>query len=250
MRIYTSAQNTEFTGRSSSILDDLSRKDFVHAYALIHFPKDRPMCGRFVLFHDAATLAEYLPVERVAFSPQQRYNIAPTQAVAAVLCLPEESGRTLNVLQWGLVPFWAKDVRMGSRMINTQAETAAQKPAYRTAFKRRRCLLPASGYYEWKKQPHGKTPHYISMADGRPFGMAGLWEEWNSPDSELLHTCSVLTTEASTEVAAIHRRMPVILGADAQLCWLEADPENRIQLQSLFKAYLRDDPSCIEPMLN
>lgn len=144
MRIYTSAQNTEFTGRSSSILDDLSRKDLVHAYTLIHFPKDRPMCGRFAFFHDAATL--YLPVERVASFPQPRYNIALTQAVAAVLCLPEESGRTLDVIQGGLILFCTKDVRMGSRMINARAETAAQKPEYRAAFKRRRCLLPASGY--------------------------------------------------------------------------------------------------------
>ena len=135
------------------------------------------MCGRFALFHDAASLTNYIPIERVAVSLQPRYNIAPTQAVAAVLCLPEEPGRTLDVLQWGLVPFWAKDARMGSRMINARAETAAEKPAYRVAFKRRRCLLPASGYYEWKKQPHGKTPHYFSMADGRPFSMAGLWEE-------------------------------------------------------------------------
>ena len=153
MRIYTSEQNTEFTGSSSSILDELSRKDFVDAYAIIHFPKYRPMCGRFALFHDAATLTEYLPVERIAFPPQPRYNIARTQAVAAILCLPQESGRTLDVLrwdvlQWSLVPFWANDVRMGSRMINARA-----------AFKRRRCVLPASRYYEWKKQPHGKTPH-------------------------------------------------------------------------------------------
>jgi len=225
------------------------------------------VCGRFALFHDAATLADYLPIERIAFSSQPRYNIASTQAVAAVLCLPEESGRTLDLLQWGLVPFWAKDLRMGSRMINARAETAAQKPAYRAAFKRRRCLLPASGYYEWKKQPHGKTPHYFSMADGRPFGIAGLWEKWNSPDDELLHTCSILTTEASPGVAAIHHRMPVILSADTQLCWLKTDPEDRTQIQSLLKPYPRDDlqahpvstqinaatwddPSCIDPMLN
>ena len=104
------------------------------------------MCGRFTLFHDAASLTNYIPIERVAVSFQPRYNIAPTQAVAAVMCFPEERRRTLDVLQWGLVPFWAKDARMGSRMINARAETAAQKPEYRAAFKRRRCLLPASGY--------------------------------------------------------------------------------------------------------
>lgn len=224
------------------------------------------MCGRFALFHDATSLTKHVPIERVAVSLQPRYNIAPTQAVAAVLSLPEEPGQTLDVLQWGLVPFWAKDARMGSRMINARSETAAEKPAYCAAFKRRRCLLPASGYYEWKKQPHGKTPHYFSMADGRPFSMAGLWEEWNSPDGELLHTCSILTTEASPGVAPIHHRMPVILDADAQLRWLTTDPEDRIQLQNQLKPYLRDDlrahpvstqmnaaawddPSCIEPVL-
>lgn len=225
------------------------------------------MCGRFALYHDSATLSQHLPVDAIETDLQPRYNIAPTQGVAAVLSLPERPGPALDVLQWGLVPFWAKDARIGNRMINARAETAAEKPAYRAAFKRRRCLVPASGYYEWKQQPHGKTPHYFSLLDGRPFAMAGLWEEWNSPDGELLHTCTLLTVEASRQVAPFHHRMPVILTPAAQQSWLEADPEDRAGLESLLQPYeggdLRiypvspqmnaaqwDDPSCIEPVMS
>ncbi len=225
------------------------------------------MCGRFALYHDRATLAEHLYVCDIAVEFQPRYNIAPTQAVAAVLNPPERSEPVLDALQWGLVPFWAKDDRIGSRMINARAETVAEKPAYRAAFKRRRCLLPASGYYEWKKQENGKTPHYISMADGRPIAMAGLWEEWNSPEGELLHTCTIITTEASKRVAPVHHRMPAILDDASQRRWLETDPDERAALQALLVPYdgddlqfypvstqvnaaQWDDSACIEPVLN
>lgn len=225
------------------------------------------MCGRFALYHDRAALTKHLYVRQVAVEFQPRYNIAPTQAVAAVLRPPERDEPVLDALQWGLVPFWAKDARIGSRMINARAETVAEKPAYRAAFKRRRCLLPASGYYEWKKQENGKTPHYVSMVDGRPFAMAGLWEEWNGPDGELLHTCTIITTEASQRIAPVHHRMPAILDDAAQRRWLEADPDDRSALQDLLAPYdgadlhfhpvstqvnaaQWDDPKCIEPALN
>jgi putative SOS response-associated peptidase YedK len=201
------------------------------------------MCGRFALYHDRSALVEHLAVEQVAVEFKPRYNIAPTQAVNAVLRHPEQPQPVLDALQWGLVPFWAKDAKIGSRMINARAETVAEKPAYRAAFKRRRCLVAASGYYEWKKQENGKTPFYFSMRDGRPFAMAGLWEEWHSPDGELLHTCTLITTQANEYVASFHHRMPVILNLPQQLSWLNADPEARSTLEALLVPYTADDLS-------
>ncbi len=225
------------------------------------------MCGRFALYHDRSSLVDHLAVDRVAVEFKPRYNIAPTQAVTAVLRHPEQPEPVLDALQWGLVPFWAKDAKIGSRLINARAETVGEKPAYRAAFKRRRCLVAASGYYEWKKQENGKTPFYFSMRDNRPFAMAGLWEEWHSPDGELLHTCTLITTQANTYVAAIHHRMPVILAPPQQLAWLNTDPEDRTRLESLLHPYTGDDlsahpvstqvnaatwddPSCIEQVIN
>lgn len=201
------------------------------------------MCGRFALYHDRHALVEHLAVEQVAVEFKPRYNIAPTQAVAAVLRHPEQPQPVLDALQWGLVPFWAKDAKIGSRMINARAETAAEKPAYRAAFKRRRCLVAASGYYEWAKRPNGKTPFYFFMRDKRPFAMAGLWEEWHSPDGELLHTCTLITTQANAYVGDFHHRMPAILNPPQQLAWLNTDPEDRAALENLLVPYAGDDLS-------
>jgi putative SOS response-associated peptidase YedK len=225
------------------------------------------MCGRFALYHDGAAITQHLAVQQIAVEFKPRYNIAPTQAVAAILQHPEQSEPVLDALQWGLVPFWAKDAKIGNRMINARAETVAEKPAYRAAFKRRRCLIAASGYYEWKKQGNGKTPYYFSMRGSRPFAMAGLWEEWHSPDGELLHTCTLVTTQANATVSAIHHRMPVILTLPQQRVWLDTDPENRTELENLLHSYEGDDlsahpvstqvnvatwdtPSCIEEVAN
>jgi putative SOS response-associated peptidase YedK len=223
------------------------------------------MCGRFALHHEGTTIKRHLDVEHIAIEFKPRYNIAPSQAISAVFQHPERGDPVLDALQWGLVPFWAKDPKIGSRMINARAETVAEKPAYRAAFKRRRCLLPVSGYYEWKKDPSGKMPHYLYMEDGRPFALAGLWEEWNSPEGELLHTCTIITTEACAAVAPVHHRMPAILTLQEQQAWLATASEEAAELQALLHPYAGDDlyyhavspqvnaasfdaPACIDPL--
>jgi putative SOS response-associated peptidase YedK len=174
------------------------------------------MCGRFAFFSPAAALQQAFGVGApVGFS--ERYNIAPTQQVHALLVPPEQSSAAATAvpewrsLRWGLVPFWAKDKAMGNRMINARAETIATKPAFRGAFKRQRCVVAASGFYEWHTTAGTKTPWYISRADESPLALAGIWDTWNDATGQPLHTCSIITAPANSFMSALHHRMPVIL---------------------------------------
>lgn len=151
---------------------------------------------------------------------EPRYNIAPTQPVGIVRMNPETQMREWALVLWGLIPAWAKDPSIGQKLINARAETVTEKPSFRAAFKRRRCLVPASGFYEWKKGATGKTPHFITMADEGPFAIAGLWETWHGPDGGELSTCTLLTTEANEPVSDLHDRMPVIIAPDEYDMWL------------------------------
>jgi putative SOS response-associated peptidase YedK len=180
------------------------------------------MCGRFAFYspHEAV-----MRLFGVAAAPgiEPRYNIAPTQYVATV----RETGgpREVAMLYWGLVPSWAKEKSIGARMINARAETLAEKPAFRNAFRRRRCLVLADGYYEWQRSGAGKQPYYIAFQDGEPFGMAGLWEKWrDAATGEALESCCIVTTSPAPAVAHVHDRMPVIVPPDAYAEWL--DPKN------------------------
>jgi putative SOS response-associated peptidase YedK len=180
------------------------------------------MCGRFAFYspHEAVTR-----LFGVADAPEiePRYNIAPTQFVAAV----RETGgpREVAMLYWGLVPSWAKEKSIGARMINARSETLAEKPSFRNAYKRRRCLVLADGYYEWQRSGAIKQPYFISFAAGEPFGMAGLWERWRDPGSgEPLESCCIVTTSPAPAVSHVHDRMPVIITPDAHAEWL--DPDN------------------------
>lgn len=166
------------------------------------------------------------------FAP--RYNIAPSQEVAAVRMGAQ--GRELVMLRWGLVPFWARDAGSGYRMINARAETVASKPAYRAAFRQRRCLIPASGFYEWKAVSGGKQPYFIGLQDQGLMAFAGLWECWQSEENRI-ESCSILVTDANECVRSVHDRMPVILDPQAFGPWL--DPANRdlASLQSLLQPY-------------
>lgn len=177
------------------------------------------MCGRFAFYSPSEATAALFGVDgNIAVEP--RYNIAPTQYVAAVR-EDEDLNRELVMLRWGLVPFWAKDPAIGNRMINARAETVAEKPSYRAAFRHRRCLVLADGFYEWRKEGAAKTPYFISLASGEPFGLAGLWENWMDKDSgESMQTTTLITTEANDFMAALHHRMPVILQADTANAWL------------------------------
>jgi putative SOS response-associated peptidase YedK len=170
---------------------------------------------------------------------QPRFNIAPTQAVAAVRRVPESSepARQLVLLRWGLVPSWAKDPKIGNSLINARAESVAAKPAFRTAFRRRRCLVVADGFYEWQRTGTKKQPYFIRLADDRPFAFAGLWEFWEGPDHSALESCTLITTSANELMAPIHDRMPVILSPDDYDRWLDPAIQKPDQLQPLLRPY-------------
>ena len=160
------------------------------------------------------------------------YNIAPSQPVPVIRIDPKENRRVVDLFQWGLVPSWAKDPSIGARMINARSETIVEKPSYKNAFKSRRCLVPADGYYEWKKSPQGKIPHFIGRPDGRTFGMAGIWEHWEK-ELGVLDTFSILTREAEGALREIHERMPVIIPQDLTAAWLDAREHDEKKLLAL-----------------
>ncbi len=182
------------------------------------------MCGRFAFYSPSeATAALFGADSSVEVEP--RYNIAPTQYIAVVRD-SEKEAREVAMLRWGLVPFWAKDPSIGNRMINARAETVAEKPSFRNAYRKRRCLVLADGFYEWRKEGDGKTPYFIALDDGSPFAFAGLWETWNSKDSdESLQTTAIITTAANEYMARIHQRMPVVMLPEHADRWLEGDME-------------------------
>ena len=187
------------------------------------------MCGRYNIIPDAEawttafSLSEDFGEEISTLGPN--YNVAPTQVVPIVRNNRETGDRELILVHWGLVPFWAKDRSIGNRMINARAETLAEKPAFRTAFRKRRCLIPASGFYEWRKSDSGKQPMHIRMKDKSPFAFAGLWVSWRNPNDEVeTESCTIITTQANDFMARIHNRMPVILDANDYNRWL--DPNN------------------------
>ena len=183
------------------------------------------MCGRFAFYSPAEATAALFGANGTA-DLQPRYNIAPTQQIAAVRNGADASLRELDLFRWGLVPFWAKDPAIGNRMINARAETVAEKPAFRAAYRRRRCLILADGFYEWHTEGGVKVPYFISQASDEPFAFAGLWESWQSKnDDRTLQTATIITTQANDFLSALHHRMPIILGPERAGLWLEGDDE-------------------------
>ena len=175
------------------------------------------MCGRYTLTADAESIQLAFNLERVDGWTLPRYNIAPSQQVAVI---SNRDPSELSFMKWGLVPSWAKDPKIGNRMINARSETAAEKPSFRTAFKRKRCLIPADGYYEWMKRGKKKAPMYIRHAEREIFAFAGLWESWKQPDGAWLNTCAILTTDANERIRPIHHRMTVIIEPEDYDLWL------------------------------
>jgi len=176
------------------------------------------MCGRYSLIIGMEQLVKRFGIGRVEAELVPRYNVAPTQTMPVVV--GQEGGRGLRMMQWGLVPFWAKDKSMGSRLINARVETAAEKPAFKYALRQRRCIVPADGYYEWQKTSTGKQAMRIVRPNNEPFGLAGLWEQWQDPSGVLLFTFTILTTTPINPIKQIHDRMPLVLNPEQEDYWL------------------------------
>ncbi len=193
-------------------------------------------------------------VERFLFELQAdplppRFNIAPSQPLAALRSMASGSGREFSLLRWGLIPSWAKDPSIAYKLINARSETLAQKPSFRNAFKHRRCLILTDGYYEWKKigNTTKKQPYYIRMQDEQPFAFAGLWESWQTGDGSALETCTIITTEANELTKPIHHRMPVILDPADYDKWLNAAESETAGLQACLRPYA-SDPMVLFPV--
>jgi putative SOS response-associated peptidase YedK len=202
------------------------------------------MCGRFTLTVDPADLQDTF--EGVIFpSPEKfapRFNIAPSQPLLAI---PNDGANTAEFFVWGLIPMWAKDPSIGSRLINARGETVAEKPSFRGSFKYKRCLILADGFYEWKANPgkKTKTPYYIHLKDRKPFAFAGLWDSWESSDGSNIKTCTIITTEPNELMEPIHNRMPVILHPRDYAKWLDVSPQTPENLQPLIKSFPAGDMS-------
>jgi putative SOS response-associated peptidase YedK len=221
------------------------------------------MCGRFVRHSSLRLIEQTFNVDAAGIQTAASYNIAPTQSVLAVV---GSDNPHLTQLHWGLVPFWAKNIQIGNRMINARVETVAEKPSFRSAFAKRRCLIVADGFYEWKGAKGDKQPFYFSLPDGSPFGFAGLWEVWKGADStDAYRSCAIITTEASESVRTIHDRMPVILRPEAHSAWLQSAVQHIGQLKQIlaenaFKQLVHypvsrkvnstryNEPACIDPV--
>jgi putative SOS response-associated peptidase YedK len=221
------------------------------------------MCGRYVVKSRVSQLATMFDLMDVPpLTP--RYNVAPTQMVPAVRLKPETKKRELVMLKWGLIPAWAKDAAIGNQTIMARADTVADKPAFRDAFRRRRCLIVADGFYEWQKTNGKKQPYFIGLKDDSPFAFAGLWERWKDPCGESVESCALITTDANEVVRPIHDRMPVILQRKDYEPWLDPEVQEPEKLQKLLvpspaetmRAYPvslfvnnagNEDPKCIEP---
>lgn len=195
------------------------------------------MCGRFALIVDAAVLADVFNVD----PPRElkpRFNIAPTQTIPIVRAQAGKGDqREWAMVRWGLVPSWAKDEKIGARMINARGETVAEKPSFRSAVKSRRCLIPADGFYEWVRSREAKQPYFIHFADARPFAFAGLWERWQGPGRDPLDTCTIITTTPNELVAELHDRMPAILPPAHFGEWLQPEPLPAERLQGLLRPH-------------
>jgi putative SOS response-associated peptidase YedK len=183
------------------------------------------VCGRFTLSAAPTEIADHFALDG-APEIEARFNVAPGQYIATIYDSAEERQPILSQRRWGLVPSWAKDEKIGNRLINARSETASEKPSFRTALRRRRCLIPADGFYEWAGTKGSKQPYFICIEDRALFAFAGLWERWNQPDGESLETCTLLTTEATAHLSELHARMPVIVDPVDYGLWMNPEVED------------------------
>lgn len=221
------------------------------------------MCGRYTAAMSWSELVDLYEITETGIPPNvaPRYNVAPTQTVPIVRSVP--NGRELAMVRWGLVPSWSKGPDSRYSMINARAETVTEKPSFRTPFRRRRCLVPADGFYEWMKANGAKQPYRIALNDGRPFAFAGLWDSWESADETAIESCTIIVTDANELVRPIHDRMPVILDPGNHVRWLDVEGTPADEAAEMLRSYpsermtaypvsrmvnspKNDDPKCIE----
>ena len=195
------------------------------------------MCGRYSLIADLGALAQRFAFDARQLSFEASYNIAPTQQVLTVIGGDERRG---GFMRWGLIPHWAKSASMGARMINARAETVTERPAFRDALRRRRCLVLADGFYEWRRSPGGRSPMRIVMRSGEPFAFAGLWAVWRDPDGNRVPSCTIITTAANDLLAPIHDRMPVVLPPGLEDLWLDRSIDDPDALAGVLSPYPDD----------
>ncbi|MCF6095356.1 SOS response-associated peptidase [Microaerobacter geothermalis] len=221
------------------------------------------MCGRFTLTVSQDEFIERYGLNKVTFEFQPRYNIAPSQMIPVII---SDSGeKRAGLLKWGFVPNWAKDESISYKMINARSETVREKSAFKTAFLRKRCIIPADGFYEWKTTPNGKQPMRIVLKNKGLFSMAGLFDTWISPDGRKVHSCTIITTKPNKLMESIHDRMPVILRPEDEEIWLDRNNQDPELLQGLLQPYpedkmfaypvspivgnpRNDEPECIQPI--
>ena len=217
------------------------------------------MCGRFAMTDSEEKVMNDFQIQHSEVLLEPRYNISPSQDIPVIV--QQDGLRRLETRQWGLIPFWAK---VPKPMINARAETASEKPAFRQAFRKRRCLIPASGFFEWAKEDGKKQPYFICLKDKSPMAFAGLWEEWSAPDGKNVKTCAILTVEANSFLQFIHHRMPVILSPAIGMNWLdlsgtEVSPKNLFmpfdsehmeawRVTRKVNAPAFDNPDCLEKL--
>lgn len=196
------------------------------------------MCGRYTLTTSGEDLALAFDLSQLPLIVP-RYNLAPTQEAAVVRVTEPGGPRRMDLLKWGLIPYWAKEASIGNRMINARAESVAEKPAYRSSFKKKRCLVATDGFYEWKKEGKAKQPYLIHRQDGKPFAFAGLWSAWRDAehDGRIVETFTILTTSANDLMRPLHDRMPVILDRENFDLWLDPKMEDAGKLQPLLVPY-------------
>jgi len=192
------------------------------------------MCGRFVLLKDLSVITEHFDIQEIACEYKTGKNISPGQLVSAVI--RDEKNRLVN-FRWGLIPSWAKDPSIGRKMFNARAKTVSEKPSFRSAFKRRRCLIIADGFYEWQKLEKWNVPFCFSLKSGNPYGFAGLYESWTSPEQKQIQTCTIITTDSNELIMPVHDRMPVIFSKESASLWINPENQNKEELLSLLKPY-------------
>lgn len=185
-----------------------------------YLSQKKPMCGRYSITKDIEEVAQDLEIDLPEFEFEPRYNIAPSQRLPIIT---NEAPRQMQLHRWGLIPFWAKDPKIGYKLINARGETIAEKPSFRSAFKQRRCLVPLDGFYEWKKTGTGKQPFHIRMQDRKTLTFAGLWESWKDPEGKEVRSFTIVTTTPNELMADLHHRMPVILDSEERKLWLNTE---------------------------